>query len=253
MLNDCIRHTVHYGLISGLLLFSGAVRASGLQVSPISLTLQARQNASGLTLSNSGNNVVNAQVRVYHWSQNNMRDELESSRGLLASPPMIRLNPGEQQLIRIIRTKTQSQDIAAAEDAFRLLINELPVKSDDKKTGLQFVLSYSLPVFVQPKGTKKIGPKLQWSAQTQPNTDQIKLKVSNSGNGHAQLAALSFVDNNNNLTEINKGLLGYVLPGSTMHWVLKISPATLKKGGKFKVLMNGTQTIPNITLENFTH
>lgn len=56
--------------------------ASGLQVSPVTLTLQATQNADGLWLSNTGDSVVHAQVRVYQWSQENGAEKLTPSREL---------------------------------------------------------------------------------------------------------------------------------------------------------------------------
>ncbi|WP_296244534.1 MULTISPECIES: molecular chaperone [unclassified Psychrobacter] len=239
-------------LAGAISLSSSAVMASGLQVSPISLSLQARENASGLTLSNSGNDKVQAQVRVFEWSQDASGDKLTPSRSLLASPPMIQLNPNDKQLIRIIRAKAPPQGAGAVEAAYRVMVNELPIKSADQKTGLQFALSYSLPVFVQPVGVTKTSPQLQWHAQLQPNGNELKLRVSNSGNGHAQLAGLSFTDKSGNSTDINPGLLGYVLPGATMNWTLKVPPSALTAGGTFKVMMNGTQTTPNVTMDAST-
>lgn len=235
------------------LLFSSGVMASGLQVSPISLSLQARENASGLTLSNTADNVINAQVRVYQWSQDETGDQLTPSRGLLASPPMIKLDSGERQLIRIIRAKAPPQGAGAVEAAYRIMVNELPIKSATQKTGLQFALSYSLPVFVQPVGVTKTSPQLQWSTHLQPNGKEVKIRVSNTGNGHAQLAGLSFMNKEGTSTDINPGLLGYVLPGATMNWVLKIPPSTLTAGGKFKVMLNGTQTTPDVSMDTSTH
>lgn len=235
--------------ISSLLLSSGLTMASGLQVSPISLSLQARETASGLTLSNSGKDMVHAQVRVYQWLQDEQGDQLTPSRGLLASPPMIELKPGEKQLIRIIRAKAPPQGTGAVEDAYRILVNEIPIKSANQTTGLQFALSYSLPVFVQPVGVTKTSPKLQWSTHLQPDGKAVKLRVSNSGNGYAKLSGLSFVDAAGNSTVINPGLLGYVLPGATMNWTLKMPPSALTAGGKFKVMMNGTQTTPDVTMD----
>lgn len=252
MLNLCLRYIVKSLLASSLLLSSGLTIASGLQVSPISLSLQARENASGLTLSNSGNDKVRAQVRVYQWSQDDQGDQLTPSRGLLASPPMIEINPGEKQLIRIIRAKAPPQGADAVEDAYRVLVNELPIKSDKQTTGLQFALSYSLPVFVQPVGVTKTSPQLQWSTHLQPDGKEMKLRVSNRGNGRAQLAGLSFVDTAGNSTVVNPGLLGYVLPGATMNWTLNIPSSVLTSGGKFKVMMNGTQTTPDVTMDTST-
>ncbi|TXD97787.1 molecular chaperone [Psychrobacter frigidicola] len=252
MLNIWLRRVARPALVSALLLSSSLAVASGLQVSPTSLSLQARESASGLTLSNSGNDMIRAQVRVYQWLQDEKGDQITPSRGLLASPPMIELKPGEKQLIRIIRAKAPPQGSGAVEDAYRVLVNELPIKPANQTTGLQFALSYSLPVFVQPVGVAKTSPQLQWSTHLQPDSKEIKLRVSNTGNGHAQLAGLSFVNTAGDNTNINPGLLGYVLPGATMNWTLKISPSALTTGGKFKVMLNGTQTTPNVTMDTAT-
>ena len=73
-------------LLVGLWLTSAMASASGLQVSPVSLTLPATQNAEGLWLSNTGDAVVNAQVRAYRWTQEGGEDKLTPSRGLVISP-----------------------------------------------------------------------------------------------------------------------------------------------------------------------
>lgn len=252
MLNLWLRRVATYSIFSGLLLSSSVAMASGLQVSPISLSLQAKENASGLTLSNTGDNEVHAQVRVYQWSQDEKGDQLTASRGLLASPPMIKLQPGEKQLIRIIRASAPPSGVGAVESSYRLSIDELPIKSAEQKSGLQFALSYSLPVFVKPVGITKTTPRLQWSYSLQPDGEQMNLRVSNSGNGHAQLADLSIIDDAGDSIDLHQGLLGYVLPGATMNWTLKIPPSALMTGGKFKVMINGIQTTQNITLDSST-
>ena len=83
----------------GLALLSSTAAASGLQVSPVTLSLQARQNAEGLWLSNTGDRVVHAQVRVYHWTQEGGEEQLTPSRGLLVSPPMLEIAPGTEMKI----------------------------------------------------------------------------------------------------------------------------------------------------------
>ena len=252
MLNFYLRYFIKLILFTSLLLSSNLVLANGLQVSPISLSLQARETASGLTLSNAGNNVVQAQVRVQQWTQDDSGDTLTPSRGLLASPPMIELQPGERQLVRIIRAKAPPQGAGAVEDAYRLLVNEVPAKLPENTSGLQFALSYSLPVFVQPVGVAKTSPQLQWSTHLQPDGKEVKLYVKNTGNGHAKLVGLSFTDTAGTSMDIHPGLLGYVLPGATMNWTLKIPPSALTSGGKFKVMLNGTQTTPDVTLDTNT-
>lgn len=255
MLSLWLRRVAIHALISGLLLFCGYAMASGLQVSPVSLNLQAKQNASGLTLSNTSDDVLHAQVRVYLWSQDENGDQLTPSRGLLASPPIVALNPGEEQLVRIIRAQPPSQAAKAVENTYRLLINELPIDSPNKKSGLQFSLNYSLPIFVKPAGGLETSPKLQWYYNLQPEGKQMELRVSNSGTGHAQLSDLSFEDAAGNSVDIHQGLLGYVLPGATMQWILRVEPSAFATGtidSKFKVTINGTQTMQEITLDTIT-
>lgn len=120
-------------LLSTLLLMGGAAFASGLQVSPVTLTLSPTQAADGLWLSNTGDNVVNAQVRVFRWTQEGGEDKLTPSRGLLVSPPMLQLPAEGRQLIRAIRAGAPPSGPGAVQEAYRVIIDELPVDTQGKK------------------------------------------------------------------------------------------------------------------------
>src|SRR6185312_7277187 len=205
-------------LFAALWLVSEIAGASGLQVSPVSLTIQPTQNAEGLWLSNTGDDVVHAQVRVYHWTEEGGTDKLAASRGLVISPPMLQLATDQRQLVRAIRLGAPPSGAGAVEDAYRVIIDELPVDSEGKK-GLNFVLRYSVPIFVEPAGAPASAPQLQWSLHREG--DKTVLDVSNSGGTHAQVADLSFIDADGHHTDVTKGLLGYVLPGAQMRWAVK--------------------------------
>lgn len=218
------------------LLFSGYAAASGLQVTPVTLTLQQTQRAEGIWLSNSGDTAINAQVRVYRWSQSGYRDQLAASQGLVISPPMLTIPPGGKQLIRVIRTGSPTK----VEDAYRLSINELP-QPIAKKSNLQFVLHYSVPVFIQPPGVTNTYAKLQW--QLQRSDGRAWLEVKNQGDGHAQLSEVNLINAAGSRKNITPGLLGYVLPGSTMRWPL---PASVSLGEKLEVMVNGEKTVQTL-------
>lgn len=240
-----LRHSWHLGLFACLTAISGPVYASGLQVTPTSLSLKASQNADGLSLSNTGDNVVHAQVRVYRWTQDSTGDQLTPSRDLVISPPMLEVAVNAQQLIRVIRIGPAPAGTGAVEAAYRLAIDELPVDAP-QGPGLHFIVHYSLPVFVEPAGAVTALPQLQWSLQR--DGQHISLVVSNNGNGHAQLATLDFVDAAGKKTEIDPGLLGYVLPGSTMRWALKQPAAVFAAGGTLELMVNGQKTTQNLSL-----
>lgn len=217
--------------------------ASGLQVSPVTLTLQPTQNADGLWLSNTGDNVVNAQVRVYRWTQEGFEDKLTPSRGLLVSPPMLQLPAEARQLIRAIRTGAPPSGAGAAEEAYRVIIDELPVDTQGKK-GLQFVLRYSVPIFVEPAGAPASAPQLTWALRQEAG--KAVLEVANGGGMHAQLADLAFTDAAGHRTVVHAGLLGYVLPGAQMRWGLKEPAATFAAGGTWEAMINGNNAQQNI-------
>lgn len=229
-------------LVAALWTVCGTASASGLQVSPVSLTLESRQNAAGLWLSNTGDNVVHAQVRVYQWTQNG-QDQLTPSRSLVVSPPMLQLAPGGKQLVRVIRVGPPPA--GTAEDAYRIAVDELPVPAADRK-GLEFVLHYSIPVFVEPTGNGEVAPDLQWSLQREG--PRAALVVSNTGTGHAQLADLVFTDRAGQRTEISRSLFGYVLPHSSMHWELKAAPGVFANGGTLEARINGKPAIQKLSL-----
>src|SRR5690606_4984286 len=122
---------------------------ASLQVAPILVELEDGENAEALWLSNSGEKPIRAQVRVLAWSQAGSEDQLDPSRDLLASPPILEIAPGERQLVRIVRPDSGP---VPAEQAFRLLVDELPDPEQEVSSGLQFLLQYSVPVFVLPPG-----------------------------------------------------------------------------------------------------
>ena len=232
-------------MLVGLWLASGVAAAGGLQVSPVSLTLAASQNAEGLWLSNTEDKAVNAQVRVYRWTQEGGEDKLTPTRALVISPPMLQIAAGERQLVRAIRLGAPPSGPGAAQEAYRMIVDELPVDTAGKK-GLQFVLRYSVPVFVEPVGAAAAPAQLSWAIRREG--DKAMLEVANSGGTHAQLANLSFIDAAGHRTELTPGLLGYVLPGATMRWALKPAAKVFAGGGTLETVINGQTAQQNISL-----
>ena len=208
--------------------------AAGLQIAPVSLTIPADKKADEVWLRNSGSEVVHAQVRVYRWSQSQGEDVLTPDESMVASPPMVQIEPGQQQLVRLVRMGPMAAP-APDERSYRLLIDELPIKRVKSKAGLDFVFRYSVPVFIA--GTAPAKPVLAWSMQQ--SGGHAGLIVTNSGNIHAQLADISFTPPGGKKTTVAGGLAGYVLPGQYRSIPLTVSPGLFTKGGTFTSLING--------------
>ncbi|MDX1549276.1 MAG: molecular chaperone [Lysobacter spongiicola] len=220
--------------LTALSALCGPAAASSLQVAPTSVVLRPGQQAEALWLSNtSESEPVRAQVRLFRWVQSGGEETLEETRSLVVSPPMIELAGGARQLVRVIRTGPEPQ---GAEEAYRLIVDEVPAEDSAGRTGLQFLLRYSIPVFVLPEGTDV---DYQVTASLGELDGEPALVVTNSGNGHAQLADLYYEGPDGKRTSLLRGLVGYVLPGQTMRWALPAPASLFIAGGSFKVRING--------------
>lgn len=214
--------------------------ASGLQVSPIGLNLASTAQADALWLTNTGSETLHAQVRVFHWSQVDGKDVLEPSRDLVVSPPMVTIAPGDRQMVRVIR---QVGPPTATEASYRVIVDELPIDAGDRP-GLKFVLRYSVPVFLAPTGNPVVKAALQANWEDSP--DGPRLRVGNTGNGHAQIADVVWHGANGEHTELFAGLLGYALPGSSMSWHLP--QGAPPSGGTVKARINGETSESTLVL-----
>lgn len=233
-------------LLLAAVLWSGTAVAASLQVAPTSLTLQGRQNAEVLWLSNSGKAPVQVQLRVFRWTQVDGRESLDATHDLVVSPAMQTLTPGQKQLVRIIRSTPEA---VSAETTYRVIVDELPTTAPEHP-GLQFVLRYSIPIFVVPEaatGAPAIAPVLE--TRLIDGEDGVGvLEVRNRGTQHAQIADLAYGKDAGTATPVMPGLLGYALAGQTMRWPLK-SPASRFTGGTFIARINGAATLQPLALQ----
>lgn len=230
-------------------------RAGSLQVAPILLEFAPTQNSQTLWLANTGQHPLRAQIRVQQWTQVDGQDVLQPSDALLASPPLVEIAAGHSQLVRLVQAAASN---TAGELAFRLIVDELPGGADTMGSGLQFLLRYSVPVFVLPPGAI---PQLERSG-ARPVTDaqllqgqwrmegrNATLTLQNNGKQRIRISQLSWVTPSGPAVDISPGLLGYVLAGSRMRWTLPL-PADLPASGTLQAKLNDDvdlQPLPQLT------
>lgn len=207
-----------------------AARAGSLQVSPVRVDFAPADQTQVLWLSNTGDDPVHAQVRVFAWSQANGKDDLAPTHDLIASPPMVSIAPHGRQLVRLVRL--QPPAAAGAEQSYRLLVNEVPTADDKPVTsGLRFLLQYSVPVFLATQAASGgTAPEavvdashLRIRLHRLPD-GHTSLTVSNSGTTHIKISDLSLLDGHGSQRMLVPGLLGYVLAGETMSWPVDLPP-----------------------------
>jgi fimbrial chaperone protein len=220
--------------------------AGSLQVTPISLEFAQDEQAQGVWLSNSGTQSIRAQVRVQQWTQADGGEVLTATNALVASPPMLEIAAGQRQLVRIVRRETGP---LTQEVSYRLLVDELPVEDAPDAAGLQFLLRYSVPVFLLPVGAiptlAKTGthPPTDLSPVSgswQPQGESAHLILRNTGRQRIRISQLTHVAANGKRTPIVPGLLGYVLAGQQMQWNVSV-PEPARTGGTLQAKFNDDQ------------
>jgi len=215
-------------LMTSLLLVNEA-GAAGLSVTPISLDFVATP-VQALWLSNTGTDTLNAQLRVFAWSQADGNDQLTPSRDLVVSPPMIALQPGQRQLVRVIR----SGAVGPGERSYRILVDELPDPMKPAQ-GLQFVMQFSIPVFSGAE-TSSV-PQLDWRLERVDG--KLVLATDNHGSGRAKITDLKVMTADGRVLQQRPGLVGYVLAGNSRRWPITLGEKEAIAASEIQIRMNG--------------
>lgn len=227
--------------LSAWAMLPGIAHAEGLQVAPVSVTIPERSGTIWLT--NEGNEPLRAQVRVFRWSQNEGEDVLAETTDLVASPPFVAVAPGAQQVVRLVRTAAAVDPSAPCEQSFRIVVDELPAADRPDGSGLQYVLRFSVPVYLTTPACADLAPVLAW--RIEQGHDGPALLVANTGQVRAQLADLALVAAGGARTDVGSGLVGYVLPGQQRRFTLN---STAIAGGNVEVSVNGSRVVAPVAL-----
>jgi len=216
-------------------LYSLSSLAASLQVAPISVAFSPQEKAKEIWLTNTSERPIRAQTRVLIWSQVAGQDQVNPTRDLVASPSITEIKAGEQQLIRIIRIAPQN---TAVEQTYRLLIDELPSSGQaDAQTGLQLLLQYSIPVFIQPTDSITMHNGLTLLNQVNFQYQNQQLIVKNNAKSHIRISELTYINPNGERIPLINGLVGYALAGQSMRWEIPESKKILPNG-KFEARIN---------------
>ncbi|POP44986.1 molecular chaperone [Superficieibacter electus] len=212
---------------AGLLFLPGhACAAATILLWPIDPWLGADMNATELWIENQGNSATTMQVRIVRWTQEGGYERYQAQQDVVASPPILRIDRGSKQLIRLIK---QTSAPAGVEKAYRIIIDEIPQPNDPStpKLAINVQMRYSLPLFVYGTGIRtqvnaanhaEVDPqRLRWRMVVQEGKPAVE--VTNSGSVHLRLSQVT-VQQGGQKYKLGEGLLGYVLPGQFRRWSL---------------------------------
>ncbi len=192
----------------------GSACAASLQVAPILLEVTTPGATTTVTLRNTGAAPIATQIRVFRWIQEGGKERLEPTAYVIASPPAAELRPGQDYVVRVVRV---TKNPVVGEEAYRLLIDELPEVSQRRRT-INFVVRHALPLFFNAPGSS--ASEAAWSV-TQKGRACV-LTATNAGDRRIRLASVKIAGGAKSLS-FGPGLAGYALGHSTMSWTAAAS------------------------------
>lgn len=210
-----------------LCLGSPAARAGGLEVAPLGVDFAAGQMAQTITVANRATAPVTVQVRTFDWSQPGGIDRLAPTDAVVASPPIVTIPPGREQVIRVLLRRPGA---GAAEKSYRLMVDEIPVPVPGQ---INLALHLSLPIFVVPAAPGQA--KVTWSARP-AGGGMVELTARNGGSRHAKFDGLTVATRGG---AASRPFGGYVLPGQEKRW--RIPLRGLDRGGQIALRGSGDQ------------
>ena len=201
------------GALLALLLAGWTLPAWGgaLSVAPTRVELGAAERSAVVTLRNDSDQPVMVQVQTFAWPRTPATVDLEPTRELIAVPPVFALAGNAKQIIRVA---LRGAPPTATEQAYRLLITEVP-GGDAAGTGVRFALRLSLPVFVTPPDA---APRAVWSVAA--DGGERVLRLTNEGAAHLQVRRLLIRVQGLPEPVQTIDAAVYVLPGQAQVWPL---------------------------------
>ena len=199
-------------LVAAALFCPTWAEAGSLTVSPITVDVVTPATTATVTARNGESRPLAAQIRVFRWTQVDGQDRLDPTEDIVASPPVVTINGGADYVVRLERTAGRE---IAGEEAYRVIVDELPNPNRQRNGSVALVLRYLLPAFFFSADATQ--PKLVWSLAHRGGA--TLLQAANSGDKRIQIVDLKLGDANRGLM-VGKGLAGYVLGHSTRSWVV---------------------------------
>ncbi|MGD0346947.1 MAG: fimbria/pilus periplasmic chaperone [Terracidiphilus sp.] len=224
--------TVAIEVVAAVALSLAGHTASGqsLSVLPVNVFMQPGQKAATLTVTNSSSKSTSIQVRVFDWGQKDNEDQLTPSNIVVASPPLVTIEAGASQVVRLILR----QSAAGREATYRIVLDQIPGPGEPGV--VQMVLRLSIPIFAMP-ATKAV-PKVQFHLER--DGDKLFLVGVNIGLSHEALRNIVVTAANGHKMSAASNVSPYVLAGVSRRWELDAQGYAPQPGETLKLSADGT-------------
>jgi fimbrial chaperone protein len=201
-----------------LTLCAPPAEAGAFSVVPVRLQFGPRDRSVAVTLANQGNAPIALQAELYAWQQRpDGTDQLAVTDDLILAPPIIRLAPQAQQVVRLalLRPADPQRQLT-----YRMIVRELPELSSTTPdtVSVPVALALSLPVFITPAMAQR-----EVSCAVERAEAGVQARCENKGNAHALVREAALKQGDAVVARFEGG--AYLLPGASRPIALKGSIA----------------------------
>jgi fimbrial chaperone protein len=187
--------------LAGMVLFGSfqPAGAAGFAVQPV--LVETKDGSGSLSVSNPGDQRLYIEASIFRWSHDpDGKDMLERAADAIASPPATWIEAGAAYNFRIRVPKAE----AGKESSYRVLVTQVPSRSEIVSGQVTMAVTQSIPVFAEPPD---LLPPLLTGAIA--GTSQLLLR----NRGGRRLKVVGITQGGELLAQ---GLVGYVLGQSAL-------------------------------------
>lgn len=202
-------------------------------VTPVRIYMTANERASAVTVTNDGDEELVMQTDIFDWQQNSDgKDVLTLSEDMILSPPILKMAPRSQQVLRLISLNARSKD---RQQTYRMIVRQVPeAKPSKANMQLQIAYAFSIPIFMTPPSAEV---KLE-CVLAKGVPDIAKAICKNSGTATAHTRAIQLSSASGESIDRHDSA-AYILPGAQKSFVFKESHSAIPVGRhRLVVLMN---------------
>jgi fimbrial chaperone protein len=184
--------------------------ASSFSVTPVRVELSSGKLTSVVKVNNASDESLMMQVSVLRWTTDGEKNIYSPVDDILLNPPVFNVPAHATQVLRLGLRKFKG---APDEQAYRLIVAEVPGPLPVGFVGLRTIVRVSIPIFITLPAAIA---QLSWEAKRDAAGALIVTAV-NQGHAHMQIRGMDLVGGQSTERQ-NKTLNDYLLPGQKHEW-----------------------------------
>lgn len=210
--------------------------AATLDVRPTLLQLLPGQKVGVLYLVNQDDAPHTYQIKSFRWLPNGTEQLQEPTDEVIANPSIVVLQPKQTQ---IVRYGLRGGLAAAPEQAYRMIVDEVPQEVATPGSGLNVLLRVSLPLFVR-NVVQPPAPSLTVAWTEADRT--LHLRIANTG-PYTTRVVQAKIGGDGVPAGLEIAQLHYVLPGGATDFAFKLPTAWVPRRASVTLTTDGGDVV----------